>query len=89
MFCFIIPLNQSLKVLTGLHDSCSSQIDWSYSLRARNKTISDVLNQELQAIKEKVKYMNITIEKNCKKKKKKKKNKQTNRCFCNHSVLNN
>ena len=38
-----------------------------YSLRARNKNISDVLNKELQAIKEKVKYMNITIEKTVKK----------------------
>ena len=44
-----------------------SQIDWCYLLRTRNKNISDVLNQELQAIKEKVKYMNITIEKTVKK----------------------
>ena len=60
-----------------------------YSLRARDKNISDVLNkvmskqatvddEELQAIKEKVNYMNITIEKTVK-----------NRCFCNHSVVNN
>ena len=34
-----------------------------YSLRTRNKNISDVLNRELQAIKEKVKYMNVVIEK--------------------------
>ena len=38
-----------------------------YSLRTRNKNISDVLNRELQAIKEKVKYMNIAIEKTVKK----------------------
>ena len=24
---------QGLKVLTGLHDSCSSQIDWSYDMK--------------------------------------------------------
>ena len=39
-----------------------------YSLRTRNKNIPDVLNKELQAIEEKVKYMNITIEKTVKKK---------------------
>lgn len=38
------------------------------SLRTRSKNISDVLNKELQAIKEKVKYMNITIGKTVKKK---------------------
>ena len=39
-----------------------------YSLRTRNKNISDVLNRELQAIREKVKYMNIQCHrKNCKK----------------------
>ena len=38
-----------------------------YSLRTRNKNISDVLNRELQAIKEKVKYMNVVIEKSVKK----------------------
>ena len=31
-FCFREGLKQSLKVLTGLHDSCSSQIDWSQNL---------------------------------------------------------
>ena len=38
-----------------------------YSLRTRSKNISDVLNRELQAIKEKVKYMIIAIEKIVKK----------------------
>ena len=38
-----------------------------FSLRTRNMNISDVLNRELQAIKEKVKYMNIAIEKTVKK----------------------
>ena len=37
-----------------------------YSLR-RNKNISDVLNRELQAIKEQVRYMNVVIEKAIKK----------------------
>ena len=37
-----------------------------YSLRERNSNISDVLNNELQTIKEKVNYMNITIEKTVK-----------------------
>ena len=40
-----------------------------YSLRTRNKNISDVLNRELQAIKEKMKYKNVVIEKTVKKKK--------------------
>jgi len=34
-----------------------------YTLRTKNKNISDVLVRELQGIKEKVKYMDITIEK--------------------------
>ena len=34
-----------------------------YSLRTRNKNISDVLNKELQGIKKRVKSMNITVEK--------------------------
>ena len=38
-----------------------------YSLRTRNKNISDVLNRELQALKERVKYMNIAIENTVKK----------------------
>jgi len=34
-----------------------------YTLRTKNRNISDVLVRELQGIKEKVKYMDITIEK--------------------------
>ena len=44
---------------------CSSDLFIASKVR---KNISDVLNKELQAIKEKVKYMNITIEKTVKRK---------------------
>ena len=42
-------------------------VDYVEALRHQSLNISDVLNRELQAINEKVKYMNVVIEKTVKK----------------------